>query len=212
MQEISYTSAAQLREALGSPSELAERKAVPALDKHSRAFIARSPFLTLATTDASGRTDVSPRGDQPGFVLVLDDHTLFLPERPGNARYDSLLNIIDNPRVGLLFFIPGFEDTLRVNGRAEVIANEELLARCEVNGRRPKVGIRVAVEEAFLHCAKALRRSRLWDPAQHRDRAELPSLGQMILEQTAARDAPPPAETISLVDTLIEENYRNELY
>jgi hypothetical protein len=123
-----------------------------------------------------------------------------------------LLNIIDNPRVGLLFFIPGFEDTLRVNGRAEVIANEELLARCEVNGRRPKVGIRVAVEEAFLHCAKALRRSRLWDPAQHRDRAELPSLGQMILEQTAARDAPPPAETISLVDTLIEENYRNELY
>jgi PPOX class probable FMN-dependent enzyme len=212
MQEIRYTSTAQLREALGSPSELAERKAVPALDKYSRAFIARSPFLTLASTDATGRTDVSPRGDQPGFVLVLDDHTLFLPERPGNARYDSLLNIIDNPRVGLLFFIPGFEDTLRVNGRAEVIANEELLARCEVNGRRPKVGIRVAVEEAFLHCAKALRRSRLWDPAQHRDRAELPSLGQMILEQTAARDAPPPAETISLVDTLIEENYRNELY
>ena len=212
MQEIRYTSTAQLREALGSPSELAERKAVPALDKYSRAFIARSPFLTLASTDATGRTDVSPRGDQPGFVLVLDDHTLFLPERPGNARYDSLLNIIDNPRVGLLFFIPGFEDTLRVNGRAEVIANEELLARCEVNGRRPKVGIRVAVEEAFLHCAKALRRSRLWDPAQHRDRAELPSLGQMILEQTAARDAPPPAETTSLVDTLIEENYRNELY
>lgn len=212
MQEVRYTSTAQLREALGSPSELAERKAVPALDKYSRAFIARSPFLTLASTDATGRTDVSPRGDQPGFVLVLDDHTLFLPERPGNARYDSLLNIIDNPRVGLLFFIPGFEDTLRVNGRAEVIANEELLARCEMNGRRPKVGIRVAVEEAFLHCAKALRRSRLWDPAQHRDRAELPSLGQMILEQTAARDAPPPAETISLVDTLIEENYRNELY
>lgn len=212
MQEIRYISTAQLREALGSPSELAERKAVPTLDKYSRAFIARSPFLTLATTDATGRTDVSPRGDQPGFVQVLDDQTLFLPERPGNARYDSLLNIIDNPRVGLLFFVPGFEDTLRVNGRAEVIANAALLARCEVNGRVPKVGIRIAVEEAFLHCAKALRRSRLWDPAQHRDRAELPSLGQMILEQTAARDAPPPAETISLVDTLIEENYRNELY
>lgn len=210
--ETRYTSAAQLREKLGSPMELAERKALPRLDHYCREFIARSPFLSLGTTNARGQADVSPRGDQPGFVLVLDDNTLFLPERPGNARYDTLLNIIENPHVGLLFFVPGFEDMLRVNGRAEVVEVPALLARCAVNGKVPKVGIRVHVEEAFLHCAKALKRSGLWDPASRRDRRELPSLGKMILEQTAAADAAPAPELIATVDEYIEENYRNELY
>ncbi len=210
--ETRYTSADQLRAALGSPMELAARKALPKLDKYCKAFIERSPFLTLSTANAQGRADVSPRGDQPGFVLILDDHTLFLPERPGNARYDTLLNIIENPHVGLLFFVPGFEETLRVNGRATVVDAPDLLARCEVNQKLPKVGIRIDIDETFLHCAKALKRSKLWDLSQQRNRRELPSLGKMILEQTAAADAPPNAELTETVDAYIEENYRTTLY
>lgn len=210
--EIRYTTADQLRAALGSPVDLAVRKALPKLDKYCRAFIERSPFLALGTTDRTGKGDVSPRGDRPGFVLILDDHTLFIPERPGNARYDTLLNILENPHVGLLFFVPGFEDMLRVNGEAAVVYNPALLARCEVNGKLPKVGIRVRVEEAYLHCAKALRRSGLWDATTQRDRAELPTLGKMILEQTAAAGEPPSAELVATVDQYIDENYRTTLY
>jgi len=210
--EIRFTSAAQLRDALGSPSELAVRKALTKLDKHCRAFIERAPFLTLSTANSERRADVSPRGDQAGFVLVLDDKTLFLPERPGNARYDTLLNIIENPHVGVLFFVPGFEIMLRVNGRAAVIDDAALLARCVVNGKQPKVGIRIEIDEAFLHCAKAIKRSKLWDLDQQRDRNELPSLGKMILDQTAAPDSPPSAEQTDTVDAYIEDNYRNALY
>ena len=209
---VRFTSAEQLRAALGSPSDLAARKALPFLDKYCKAFIERAPFLTLSTANAAGQADVSPRGDQPGFALVLDDHTIFLPERPGNARYDTLLNIIENPHVGLLFFVPGFEDMLRVNGTASVVYDPVLQARCVVNGKLPKVGLRIHVEEAFLHCAKALKRSQLWDPAKHFERRELPSLGKMILEQTAESNAPPPAELVAAVDNYVEENYRNELY
>ena len=201
-----------LRAVMGHPMDLAVRKALPRLDKYCKAFVARSPFISLGTSNAAGQTDVSPRGDQPGFVLVLDDNTLFIPERPGNARYDSLLNIIANPQVGLLFFVPGYEDMLRVNGRAELIHEPALMARCAVNGKEPRIGIRVAVEEAYLHCAKALKRSKLWEPGIQRDRAELPSLGKMILEQTAAADAPPADELVRTVDEFIEENYRTTLY
>jgi PPOX class probable FMN-dependent enzyme len=207
-----YETEEALRALMGRPMELAVRKALPALDKYCRAFIERSPFLTLGTADAQGRTDVSPRGDRPGFVLVLDDRRLFLPERPGNARYDSLTNILSNPRVGLLFFVPGYEDTLRVNGRARLLAEPALLARCAVNGKLPKLGIEVTVEEAYLHCAKALKRSQLWDPSTQRDRAELPTLGRMILEQTADAGSAPAAEVVRNVDELIEENYRTTLY
>ncbi len=210
--ETRFTTAEQLRAALGSPADLAQRKSRPALDKYCRAFIERSPFLTLSTANALGKADVSPRGDLAGFVLVLDDHTLFLPERPGNARYDTLLNILENPHVGLLFFVPGFEDMLRVNGQAQVVDNPTLLARCEVKGKRPKVGIKVQVEEAFLHCAKALARSQLWDFATQRDRKELPTLGKMILEQTAAANELPAAALVAAVDSYIEENYRTTLY
>jgi len=209
---VRYTSADQLRTAFGSPSDLAARKALPKLDKHCKAFIERAPFLTLSTANAAGKADVSPRGDQPGFVLVLDDNTLFIPERPGNARYDTLLNIIENPNVGLLFFVPGIEDMLRVNGTASVVYDPVLQARCVVNGKLPKVGIRIHVDEAFLHCAKALKRSRIWDSSTQRSRNELPSLGKMILEQTAAANEIPTAETITTVDQYIEDNYRNELY
>jgi PPOX class probable FMN-dependent enzyme len=207
-----FSTEAELRELLGHPTELAARKAIPYLDKYCKAFIERAPFLTLATANAEGHVDVSPRGDQPGFVLILDDNTLFLPERPGNARYDSLINIVKNPRVGLLFFVPGFEDMLRVNGRAQLIHDEQLIARCTVRGKAPRLGIRVIVEEAYLHCAKAIKRSQLWSAEAQRDRSELPSLGKMILEQTAVADAPPSDELIRTVDEYIEDNYRTTLY
>lgn len=210
--ETRYTSAEALREALGSPMELAARKALPRLDHYCREFIARAPFLSLATSNRRGQLDVSPRGDQPGFVLVLDEHTLFIPERPGNARYDSLLNILENPQVGLLFFVPGFEDMLRVNGRAWVVDSPTLQARCAVGGKLPRAGIRVEVEEAFLHCAKALRRSRLWEPAAQRERSELPSLARMILEQTADTPEAVTPSLVAEVDALVEENYRTTLY
>lgn len=201
-----------LRAVMGHPMELAVRKALPRLDKYCKAFVERAPFMCLGTSDAAGRTDVSPRGDQPGFVLVLDDSRLFIPERPGNARYDSLTNILSNPQVGLLFFVPGYEDMLRVNGRARLIHDDALMARCTVNGKAPKIGIEVAVEEAYLHCAKALRRSRLWDASTQRERAELPTLGRMILEQTAEAGSPPDAEVVRTVDEFIDENYRTTLY
>jgi PPOX class probable FMN-dependent enzyme len=205
-------SPADLRALMGEPMDLAVKKARPGLDRHSKAFIARSPFLCLGTSGADGRADVSPRGDQPGFVQVLDDHTLFIPDRPGNNRLDTMTNIQENPNVGLLFFIPGYEDTLRVNGRAAIVRDPELLQAAAVNGRVPKVGIRVLVDEAFLHCAKALKRSRLWDPESRQDRKAMPSLAQMILEQVAEPEAPPSPEVIRDADEFVEDNYRTELY
>lgn len=207
-----YETEDALRALMGQPMDLAVRKALPALDKYCRAYIERSPFLSLGTSDAQGRPDVSPRGDRPGFVLVLDDTHLFIPERPGNARYDSLTNLLSNPRVGLLFLVPGYDDSLRVNGRARLISEPTLLERCAVDGKIPKLGIEVTVEEAYLHCGKALRRSRLWEASLQRDRAELPTLGRMILEQTAAADSAPSADVVRHVDELIEENYRTSLF
>ncbi|MBI4694399.1 MAG: pyridoxamine 5'-phosphate oxidase family protein [Gammaproteobacteria bacterium] len=209
-EEKVFTSEAELRAAFGNPMELAIAKARPKLDKYSKAFIERSPLACIATCDERGRTDVSPRGDQPGFVLILDDHTLYLPERPGNNRYDTLTNLLKNPCIGMVFFVPGYEDMLRVNGRATLVDNPELAARSMVNGKKPKVGIKIAVEEAYLHCAKALRRSKIWDPSVQRDRRELPSIARMILEQS--QDVLPPEPEIANIDALVEENYRTELY
>jgi PPOX class probable FMN-dependent enzyme len=201
-----------LRAMFGEPGRLAARKTLRALDRHCRDFIARSPFLCLGTADRDGRADVSPRGDRPGFVLVLDDRTLVIPDRPGNNRLDSMSNIVENPNVGLLFFIPGFEDTLRINGKAAIVRDEVLLARTEVDGKRPKVAIRVAIDECFLHCAKALKRSRLWDPESRVDRDVMPSLGRIILEQTAAAGEAPAETEVREADQRIDENYRTQLY
>jgi PPOX class probable FMN-dependent enzyme len=203
---------AAVREVIGTPADLAVKKAIPKLDKFSRELIERSPFLTIGTANANGKSDVSPRGDQPGFVLILDDNTIFLPERPGNNRVDTLSNITENPNVGLLFLVPGFDETLRVNGRASVVKDEALLERCAVNGKVPKLGIMVAVEEAYLHCAKAFRRSKLWDAGSLQNRKDMPSLGKIILEQTAEQNKLPSDEDVKAVDEYIEDNYRNELY
>ncbi|HEY4163217.1 MAG TPA: pyridoxamine 5'-phosphate oxidase family protein [Dongiaceae bacterium] len=184
------------------------------LDIYSRQFIGLSPFCCLATSDAEGGADVSPRGDKPGFVRVLDDHAVLIPDRPGNNRMDSLRNVIQNSQVGLLFLIPGFEDTLRLNGRACVTKDPNLLADSAVDGKAPKFGILVSVEEVFLHCAKAFRRSRLWDPASQVDRKVMPTLAGMIMRQMAEaeRRAKPAPEEVAAVDAEIEEEYQTQLY
>ncbi|MCW5771790.1 MAG: pyridoxamine 5'-phosphate oxidase family protein [Rhodospirillaceae bacterium] len=174
-----------LRTRYATPSELVQKKRVARLDKHCRDFIALSPFVMLGTADAEGHVDVSPRGDPPGFVKVLDDTTLLMPDRPGNNLIDSLSNIVANPQVGLLFLIPGFDDTLRVNGAATLTDDPALLAMLAIDGRPPKLAIRVAVREAFLHCARSFRRARLWEPAAQVPRKTLPTLATMVMGMTA---------------------------
>ncbi len=194
-----------LRAHLGEPSDLVRRKKLRRLDPHCRRFIALSPFLVLSTADAESACDASPRGDAPGFVSVLDDGRLLIPERRGNKLADSLLNILENPRVGLLFLIPGVDETLRVNGRAGLTREAALLAPLAVNGKAPELGILVEVEEAYLHCGKALIRAQLWDPASRIERDRLPSLGQMIADQVSGYDS---EET----EAYVQESYRERLY
>ncbi len=201
------TSEAELRELVGEPSELVIRKQMDALDGHCRAFIALSPFVLIASADAVGNCDVSPRGDAPGFVLVLDDKTLVIPERPGNRRADTLFNILQTGAVGLLFMIPGVEETLRVNGRAQVVRDPDILERTAARGKPPKLAISVTVEECFLHCGKAIRRSGLWDAGQMVDRSALPPLARMLLDQ-----ARPPDTTLADLECRIEESYTKRLY
>jgi uncharacterized protein len=177
------TSLVELRDLAGSPSERAVRKQLAALDVYCRAFIERSPFLTLATSSSDGRCDVSPKGDEPGFVAVLDEHTLAVPDRPGNKRFDSLQNIIDNPHVGLLFLIPGMDETVRVNGTAELVRNPELLNRLSVGGKQPLLAIVVHVEEAYFHCGRSSLRASVWDPEKYMPREEMPSLARIIADQ-----------------------------
>jgi PPOX class probable FMN-dependent enzyme len=204
----------QLRALFPPTHDIAVAKVLDRLDHHARAFIARSPFLCIGTQGPTGTADspadVSPRGDPPGFVRVLDDRTLAIPDRPGNNRLDTLANIVANPVVGLLFLIPGYDETLRVNGRASVTRDPDLLATLAVHDRRPTVAIVVAVDEVFLHCAKAFRRSRLWDPDARQDRAAMPSLVQMILDQTTG--APTDPAEIARNDAALEDDYRRTMY
>src|SRR6187551_972567 len=169
----------ELRRLLGEPSDLVRAKVGDRLNELTRQFVDRSPFVLLATSAPDGTCDVSPRGDPPGFVRVLDEQTLILPERPGNRLADSLRNILANPRVGLLFVVPGVGDTLRVNGRATLVTDDELLAPSAVDGKVPKLGILVDADEVFTHCSKAFLRSQLWDPERYVERSELPSSGEI---------------------------------
>lgn len=199
-----------LRARFGEVHPLAIAKTRPALDKYSRQFIAMSPFVVVSTADATGKADLSPRGDPPGFVHVVDDRTILIPDRPGNNRLDTMANIVANPQVGCLFFIPGFEDTLRLNGRARITDDAGLLGHCTVNGKPPKVGILITVEEVFIHCAKALKRSKLWEQDYRQDRTKLPSIARIILEQTCETGV--DEGEAAAADESVEGDYRTGLY
>jgi PPOX class probable FMN-dependent enzyme len=170
---------AQLRELIGTPADVVCSKITDRLNPLTRQYVDRSPLVCVATSDASGRCDLSPRGDPAGFVQVLDDRTLLLPERPGNRIADTLRNILVNPYVGLLFLVPGVTETFRVNGRASLTTDPDLLAPCTVEGKMPKLGILVAVEEAYTQCSKALLRSSLWDASRFLTAADMPTNGEI---------------------------------
>jgi uncharacterized protein len=201
------TSEVELRALIGSPSELAVKKELRALDTHARTFIGRAPFALMATSGADGRCDVSPKGDAPGFVLVLDDGHLAVPDRPGNRRLDGMRNILENPHVGLIFLIPGKQETLRVNGRAAIVRDADLLARMEVGGKRPQLAVVVDVEECFFHCPKAFMRSKLWQPEHWGDAASLPSMARVLMDQAGPADT-----TVEELERTLAERNRTQLY
>ncbi len=178
-----------LREVIGHPNELTPTKICDRLNALTRQFIELSPFLCLATSGVDGSCDVTPRGDPPGFVRILDDRTLLMPERPGNRLADALRNILENPHVGLIFLVPGITDTFRVNGRAEIVCDEELLTPCAVEGKVPKLGLLIEIDEAYTQCSKAFLRSQLWDARRHVERSALPSNGEIMASLNAEVEA-----------------------
>tara|TARA_B100000676_G_scaffold201949_1_gene198321 strand:+ start:1155 stop:1802 length:648 start_codon:yes stop_codon:yes gene_type:complete len=199
------TDATELRALYGEPNIRAANKVLLKLDEHCRAFIGLSPFCVLGTAAADGSADCSPKGDAPGFVEVLDDETLLIPDRLGNNRVDSMSNIVENPNVSLIFLVPGMNETLRVNGKASITTDQSVLEPLAVNGKSPRTGLVVKVDEAFLHCAKALMRSKLWDPERHIDRKSFPTMGRMLAEQTGL-------QTPEVAEAAVEEAYRTKLY
>ncbi len=196
-----------LREIMGTPSDLVVRKQLGHLDPHARRFIERSPFLLIGTSGPDQTGDVSPRGDAPGFVLVLDDKTLVIPERPGNRRTDTLLNILRTGGVGLIFLIPGIEETLRVNGRASIVRDAAVLERTAAHGKLPVLAIAVEVRECFFHCAKAFKRSSLWKPETWPGRAGMASLAQIMMDQVQ-----PENTSVQDLEQQIAESYAKRLY
>jgi len=195
----------ELREIYGPPSERSLKKQLSGFDNHCRAFIERSPFLVIASSDPSGRCDASPKGDAPGFVQVLDDTTLLIPDRLGNNRVDTIGNLLARPGVGLIFFVPGLNETLRVNGHARVTTDPMLLEPLAVNGKVPRSGILVAAEEIYFHCGKALIRSDLWNPEKQLRRSEFPSLGRILADQI-------DGISVEESERLTAESYRTRLY
>jgi len=194
---MTLTSLEALRTLYAQPTERVRQKVIPALDRHCRRFIGLSPFVVVATSDADLNLDASPRGGDPGFVPVIDDTTLLLPDSPGNNRLDSLENIIHTGRIGLLFLIPGIDETLRVNGRASLSTDAADIAACTTERRAPKVVIRITVTAAYLHCAKAFMRARLWSEDARVDRSTLPTIGEMIRDQTGLAIVPESREEMT---------------
>jgi len=178
------TDEAQLREILGNPTETVVAKIADHLNDLTRQFIERSPFVCVATASPDGGLDVSPRGDPAGFVGILDERTLLMPDRPGNRIADTLANLLQDPRIALLFLIPGIGDTFRVNGRALIVDDPELLADSAVGGKAPRLGLLISIEEAYTQCPKAMIRSELWNPERHVERSELPRSGDILRSLT----------------------------
>ncbi|MGO4834088.1 pyridoxamine 5'-phosphate oxidase family protein [Rhizobiaceae sp. 2RAB30] len=194
----------ELRTLYKEPSDGAVRKELKSLDFPCRGFLAKSPFVLIGSCDDKGNGDVTPKGDKPGFVVVLDNNTIAIPDRPGNNRLDTLENILVNPAVGLLFLIPGMNETLRINGEARITADNVLRERLAVDGRPPISVIVVTVKSAYMHCAKAFMRSELWKPDTWVDRATLPTLGTILKDQLALADS--AAKTDEWLDDVYKQS------
>lgn len=195
----------QLRTHYAEPKGRPLTKQLDRLEPHSKHFISLSPFLILSSSSPSGLQDASPRGEGPGFVQVIDDSTVAIPDRPGNNRLDTLLNILQNPQIGLLFLIPGVDETLRINGQAEIRDDSYLVDLFEVQNKKPKSVLLVHVEEVYLHCAKALMRSKLWNIDAQIERTQLPTIGHMINDQSKSHE---PEET----DEVMKARYKEVLF
>jgi uncharacterized protein len=196
-------SEADLRAIIGTPLQRAIDKAIPALDEYCRAFIARSPFVLIASSDAAGNMDISPKGDPAGFVRVLDDNTLVIPDRPGNRRADTLSNVLQNANVALYFLVPGHRETLRIVGRACIVRDDDLRESMAVNGKTPALLIGVTVQEVFFHCAKCIIRSNLWDGYEAEG---LASMAEVIHKHAGL------SGSVDELAAEIEEGYRSRLY
>ena len=200
------TSEEQFRAVLGNPSSLVLRKEIPALDSHARAFIERSPFVLLGTSDAEGSMDISPKGDPPGFVRVLDDKTLAIPDRLGNRRADTFKNLLSNDRIGLIFLVPGKQETLRISGRAIIVRDESVRGQMAVRGKLPEFAIVVGVEQMFFHCAKCIIRSGLWSREAWPDLSDLPSLAETMVS------AGKLSKTLHEMQVIIDKDVETRLY
>jgi PPOX class probable FMN-dependent enzyme len=195
-----------LRAFVGAPNPLAAGKEKPALDAYTRRYIELCPFLVIASAGADGHLDVSPRGDPPGFVKVIDDTAIALPDRPGNKRVDTMSNLLANPQVSVIFFLPGYEETLRLRGRAALTRDPALLEAMAVDGKAPRLAIRIAIDTVFFHCAKALKRSRLWDPDARIGPGDYPRYAEIV------RATRLPDRDADEIDAALQQNYRDELY
>ncbi|MDR7316655.1 MSMEG_1061 family FMN-dependent PPOX-type flavoprotein [Brevibacillus nitrificans] len=178
--EDRITSADELRSLVGVPHETVVKKTIAQVDPHVRQYLSKSPLFFLSTANSEGKGDVSPRGDEPGFVKVLDDHHLIYPERMGNRRVDSMLNILENPQIGMIFVIPGLEEVLRINGTATLTKNAELLDQQEWKGKTLNIGVVVKVEECFIHCPRAFKQAGIWNTASWPEKETVPSILEMF--------------------------------
>lgn len=196
----------ELRRHYKEPGDAPVRKELRFLDPHAKSFIAKSPFVMIGTQDTAGNADVTPKGDRPGFVAVLDDLTLAIPDRPGNNRLDTFENLVANPAIGLIFLIPGMDETLRVNGEARITVDDGLRRRFVVDGREPVAVVVVKVRAAYMHCAKAFMRSQLWKPDTWPDRSSMPTLGAILRDQLAL------AETAGELDAWLDDAYAKSMW
>lgn len=196
----------ELRTHYKATHDVAVKKELRFLDPHARKFLSRSPFVLIGSQDGAGNADVTPKGDRPGFVAVLDDVTIAIPDRPGNNRLDTFENIVANPAVGLLFLIPGMNETLRVNGEGRITADAGLRRDLAVDGREPATVLVVKVKAVYMHCAKAFMRSELWNPGSWPVREEMPTLGAILRDHAAL------AESVGELDKGLDESYRKSMW